>query len=102
MRRSWFGVIALAMVGVAIGLLAYNAGYSHGLAHSGAAVQVVRETGFFPFGFFAIFFLGMFVLRLFFWSSWRQRGPWGPGGRGRTEDRFDEWHDRRHDGEHRS
>ena len=57
MRRPWLGVIALAIVGVAIGLLAYNAGYSHGLAHSGTAVQVVREIGFFPFGFFAIFFL---------------------------------------------
>ena len=69
-------------------------------AGSGTAVQVVRETGLFPFGFFAILFLAMFALRLFFWSSWRRRGPWGPG-RGRVEDRFDEWHERRHDTEHR-
>jgi len=46
--------------------------------------------------------LAMFALRLFFWRSWRRRGPWGPGGRGRIEDRFDEWHERRHDAEHRS
>lgn len=100
MRRPWLALVALAIAGVVIGLLAYNTGYSHGLAHSGTAVQVVRETGFFPFGFFAIFFVTMFVLRLFFWSSWRRRRPWEP--RGRVEDRFDEWHNNRHDLERHS
>jgi len=104
MRRPWLAVLALAIVGVLIGVLAYNAGYSHGLAHSGTAVQVVREVGFFPFGFFAIFFVAMFALRIFFWSSWRRRGPWGNQGgpRGRMQDRFDEWHEQRHDAERRN
>ena len=100
MRRPWLAVVGLAIVGIVIGVLAYNAGYSHGLAHSGTAVQVVREVGFFPFGFFAIFFVGMFVLRIFFWSSWRRRGPWGR--QGHIEDRFDQWHEKKHDMESRN
>jgi hypothetical protein len=95
MRRPWLAIVALAIFGVVIGLLAYNAGYSHGLAHSGSAVTVVREPGFFPFGFFAIFFLGFFALRIFFWSSWRRRAPWGRPGH--IEDRFDQWHEKQHD-----
>jgi hypothetical protein len=96
----WFTGVALAIAGVVIGLMAYNAGYSHGLAHSGTAVQVVRETGF-PFFLFPLsFFLLFAVLRIGFWSRWR-RGPWmrGPSGRGHVEDRFDEWHRTRHDEE---
>ncbi|HJT37139.1 MAG TPA: hypothetical protein VJ818_01835 [Actinomycetota bacterium] len=92
MRRPWLGIVALAISGVIVGLLAYNAGYSHGLAHSGTAVTVVRDTGFFPLGFFAIFFLGMFALRLFFWSSRRRRWP---------RDRFDRWHEKQHEIEHK-
>ena len=93
MRRPWLALVGLAIFGVVVGLLAYNAGYSHGLAHSGTAVTVVRDTGFFPLGFFAIFFLGMFVLRIFFWSSWRRRWP---------RDRFNDWHDRQHELERKS
>jgi len=63
MRRSgmWFTAIALAIAGVVIGLLAYNAGYSHGLAHSGPTVQVVRETGF-PFFLFPLSLFLLFVV----------------------------------------
>ena len=90
MRRfGWVSAIGLAIAGVIIGVLSYNAGYSHGLAHSGTAVQVVREVGFpffiFPLAFFAVFFL----LRIAFWSSWSHRGHWGPH-------RFDEWHRSQH------
>ena len=100
MRRPWLALIPLAIAGIAIGLLAYNAGYTHGLAHSGTAVTVVREPGIFPFGFFAIFFLGFLALRIFFWSSWRRRGPWAR--HGYIEDRFDEWHEQRHEMERKS
>ena len=95
MRRfNWLTAIGLAIIGVVIGVLSYNAGYSHGLAHTGTTVQVVRDVGFpffiFPLAFFAVFFL----LRIAFWSSWRRRGPWGPQRYDRG--RFDDWHREQH------
>jgi hypothetical protein len=93
MRRfGWIGAIGLAIVGVIIGLLSYNAGYSRGLAHSATTVQVVREAGFpffiVPLAFFALFFSARIAL----WSSWRRRGPWGRHG----PHHFDEWHRSQH------
>ena len=113
MRRAWRIVpaVLLILAGVAIGVTAYNAGVSHGLAESGRAVQVVREVGpgWFPFGFliFPLLFFGFFLLlRLSFWRrGWRGHGP-GPLGRGpwsedpkaRFEERAREWHRREHEG----
>ena len=109
MRRArWIsGAVLAVLVGVAIGVGAYNAGVSHGLAQSGHATQVVRVVGGgFPFGFLffpLFFFLIFFGLRAALWGRrWRDghpHGDWGPEGRlhGR-EQAFEDWHRRQHEG----
>jgi hypothetical protein len=109
MRQGWrvLLLVVLILAGVAIGVGAYNAGVSHGVAESGKATQVVRVVGpggFFPFGFFIfpLVFFGVFVL--FRWSfgsrrwhphdgRWSQ-APWG--GPERFEERAREWHRQQH------
>lgn len=115
MRRA-FGIGALILailVGVAIGVGAYHAGFDHGLAQAasdgGRVVRVIGpERGFFPFGLFLFplfFFLILFVARGLFWSRrWYGDGPGGPwrhGGPGAWPkdgpSRFDEWHRQQHE-----
>jgi len=113
------GVLLLVILaGTAIGVGAYNAGVSHGLAQTGHAVQIVRVVGpgfgFFPFGFL-LFPLFLFaILAIARGVFWRRRlgghgyghggpGPWGKGGGpGGSEGRFEDWHRRQHGsaGEH--
>ena len=107
MRRwGWIGVLLLAILaGTAIGVSAYNAGVSHGLAQTGHAVQIVREVGpgygFFPFGFllFPLFFFAIFAIaRGLFWGRrWGGHG-YGHGGPEHSGSggpaRFEDW-DRR-------
>jgi hypothetical protein len=78
------------LLAVGIGVAAYDAGVSHGLARSGQAVQVVREVhpgwGYgFPFGIllFPLLVIGIVLgLRFLFWRG-RWGGPgWGPRGYG--------------------
>ena len=101
MRRTGvvLGGLFLAIAGVAIGLAAYNAGYEHGLAHTGA-VTVVRYAGpgfgFFPFGFFIVplvIFGFIFLTRALLWRRpmYWARGPW------ERRQRFEDWHNRQHD-----
>jgi uncharacterized membrane protein len=84
MRRGmWIAVIVLvALVAVAVGIGAYNAGMSQGLEETGRAGEVVRVVGpgygVFPFGFvfpLLFFFLIFFLIRGAFWGR-----RWGPGG----------------------
>ena len=107
--------IAVLVLGVAaaIGIGAYNAGVSQGLAESGRLVAATPGTvpyvyvwphhwGF-GFGFFPIFFLVffLFVLRGLLWGGpWRRR--WGGGWSGRhggVPPAFEEWHRRAHEQE---
>jgi hypothetical protein len=96
MRRTWnwFIVAALAIAGTAIGVSAYNAGYSHGLAVHGA-VQVVRDVGpgfgFFPFLFIPLFFILFFGFGRLGRRAYRRRGPWSG--------HLDEWHRQEHESE---
>jgi hypothetical protein len=101
MRRRWgvFGALFLAIAGVAIGVGAYNWGYSNGLAHNGATT-VVRYVGpgfgFFPFGFFIV---PLLIFGFIFFTRallWRRPMYWGRGPRA-WSDRFEDWHDRQHD-----
>jgi hypothetical protein len=111
MRRG-FGWIAailgvLLVVGVAIG--AYNLGVDEGLQRTGDQVEVVRYIGGHGFGFFPFFiFFPLFFLALFAFKGamWRRRwdhhdgGPGGhpgPGGHGRWEQGYEEWHRRQHE-----
>jgi hypothetical protein len=109
MRRwSWVPVVLLViLIGIVVGVGAYNAGYDHGLAASGHVTQIVRERpggfGFvlFPLLFFFLFFM---LIRAAFWGRrWGGPGRWGPHGSdqgGWKQGRgamFDEWHRRQHD-----
>ena len=111
MRRGWSVVllVVLILAGIAIGVGAYNAGVSHGVAQSGKATEIVRVVGpggFFPFGFliFPLVFFGFFLLlRLSFGrraGHWRG-GSWGHGPSGPGPERFEEraieWHRQQHE-----
>jgi hypothetical protein len=109
MRRwSWVPVVLLViLVGIVVGVGAYNAGYDHGLAASGHVTQIVRERpGGFGFVLFPLlfFFLFIMLMRAAFWGRrWGGHGRWGPNGpdhggwkQGRGA-MFDEWHRRQHD-----
>ncbi len=112
MRRwTWIGVSLLVILGaIIIAVGAYNAGVTHGLEHTGRAVEVVRVGrgyGYFPFGLFLfpLFFIGLFLLiRGAFWSRrWgggeaHEHGPgrWGHGPWGGPQT-FEEWHRHQHE-----
>lgn len=107
MRRSggvWV-VVLMVLIGVAVGVVAYNAGVDKGLAQNldqaGQNVDVVRVIGdrpggFLPFGFllFPLTFLAFFALaRMLFWRRGWGGPPWARGGhRG-----LDEWHRDQHE-----
>ena len=76
MRRG-IGIAVLLLVilgGIAVGVPAYPAGVSHGLAEAATEGQVVRVFGpgygFFPFGLFLfpLFFFGIFALARLSWG----------------------------------
>ena len=101
-RSSWFPWIIAAVVSLGVGIAAYNAGVSHGLALNpnipAAAAAWGWRPWFHPFGFglplFPLFFVffWIFVARAFFW-----RGGWHRyGGPASTAD-FDRWHRDAHD-----
>jgi hypothetical protein len=109
MRRG-IGIAVLLLVilgGIAIGVSAYNAGVTHGLAEAATDGQVVRVVGpgygFFPFGLFLfpLFFFGIFALARFAWGrgwSGHGHGPYARGSWGHeTPTRFEEWHRRQHE-----
>ncbi|HEY6678634.1 MAG TPA: hypothetical protein VI411_06995 [Actinomycetota bacterium] len=109
MRRG-IGIAVLLLVilgGIAIGVTAYNAGVSHGLAEATTDGQVVRVVGpgygFFPFGLFLfpLFFFGFFALARLSWGQrWGGHGHgFSAGGSWGTEGpkRFEEWHRRQHE-----
>jgi hypothetical protein len=109
MRRG-IGIAVLLLVilgGIAIGVSAYNAGVTHGLAEAAGDGQVVRVVGpgygFFPFGLFLfpLFFFGIFALARFAWGrGWGGHGYGSSAGRPWGHDaptRFEEWHRRQHE-----
>jgi hypothetical protein len=106
-RGTWIAVaVVVILLGIAVGVGAYNAGLREGMEDSGRAVEVVRVVdgrGFFPFGLilFPLFLLGIFALfRAAFWRGrWggHGSGQWGPGpGKGGRE-MFEDWHRRLHE-----
>lgn len=118
MRRTrWIAVaILVVLAAVGIGVSAFHAGVSNGLARAAGGTEVVRVVGpgygygwgFFPFGLFLfpLFFFLIFGLRRgAFWGR-RWGGPGsgghdGPGhrhgGRDHWKDGAEEWHRRQHD-----
>ena len=103
MNRRIGLTLLLVLVAVAVGLLSYNAGVSHGLAiaAAGAPPAVAAPYAYYRpwgWGFAPLFFLGFWflmfaVFRGVFWGGmYRRCGDW-PGWRERA---FDEWHRRAH------
>jgi hypothetical protein len=119
--RRW-AVFAVALIfSVFVGMLAYNAGMSHGLAQGAVAAGSAapypypypyaygwhRPWGFgfgFPLLFFAFWFL--FFRRVWWGGPWRRhpywRGPYGPYGHDfhpppQPPSAFDEWHRQAHE-----
>ena len=101
-------VLVIALGAVALGVSAYNAGVTAGLAASSETPATVAPIlypyagwgwhggfGFFGFlGFLFFLFLFFALIRAAFWGG-RGRGGWGPGGGGRY-DRIREMHDELH------
>ena len=104
--RGLIRVLLAVLVASVIGVFAYNAGVSHGLAQQISAASPgsypypywPRPWGF-GFGFFFPLLFGFLLLRLVFWGGHRR----GHGGRGYygagpcdVPPAFDEWHRRAH------
>jgi F0F1-type ATP synthase membrane subunit c/vacuolar-type H+-ATPase subunit K len=109
MRRwMWVPILLLViLMGVALGIAAYHAGYDHGLTASGHVTEIVRDRRGFGFGFFLFplffFFLFFFLIRAAFFGR-RWGGPgWGPDHgdhgdwKGRRNAMFEDWHRRQHE-----
>ena len=97
--RVLIGVLLAVLLAGVIGVAAYTAGVSHGLALQGHWHP-------WGFGFFFPLLFGFLLLRLLFWGGprrWRGyygggyygRGCYG-GGYGDVPPGFDEWHRRAH------
>ena len=103
---SWLPWLLAAVVSIGVGIAAYNAGMSHGLAINPAVSAAAGAQGlppgwvgawgwgghhWHPFGFFPLLFLVFFwfvIARAFFWrGGWNRFGPPPP-----WNDRFDQWH----------
>ena len=112
-RFRWVAVLALVLVSIAVGTIAYNAGVSHGLAVSAPAAGAVQGTapgapgpayyyyarrpwgfGFFPLGLLLLFWF-LFARVLLWGGGWRRR--WHYPGPYDTPPSFDEWHRRAHE-----
>ena len=122
MRRGlgFLGLLVTIAIVAVVGVIAYNVGWSDGLAqHLPAAGTTAPPAGYYPyyyggphfFGFgwifgllFFLFFLWLFF-RLIGFAFWGMRGSrgWGHYGGGSwqhfREERMREWHDRAHSGQ---
>ena len=118
MRRGFglIGLLVTAVLVVIVGAIAYNIGWSDGVAThlpAGTAADpgpYYYGYGWHPFGFFGIFFFLLFIfgifwlLRLAFFGRMMMRGGgWGykGGGYGHgvppgIEERLQDWHKRAH------
>jgi len=106
-RFRWIAALTAVFGAVAVGVLSYNAGVSHGLAIGPALANApnpqavpygwYRPWGF-GFGFGPLFFLLFWFLavRLFFCGGFYRRRWYGEGYGGPAA--FEEWHRRAHEG----
>ena len=108
-RLGWrwlMGLVLAAALAVGVGMTAYNAGVSHGLAAAGRTAALPPDAHYVvmtphvwhgPGVFFPLFWLVLLFLfaRVLFWG-----GPWrrGYGGYGGPH-HLDEWHRRAHAGD---
>ena len=103
-RFGWGYALAAALFGIAIAMLAYNAGIADGAA-SAAADSAVRgfRWGWHGPGFLWPLFWVAFLVFIFRGACWRRHywygGPYRPYGPGppADDDEFDRWHRRAHE-----
>ncbi|HET7467298.1 MAG TPA: hypothetical protein VFL29_11575 [Candidatus Dormibacteraeota bacterium] len=116
MRRGFglLGLLVTIVIVAAVGVIAYQAGWSDGFAQHVPANATAPAAGYYPyyygphfFGFgwifgllFFLFFLWV-IFRVIGFGLWGMRGyRGGPGGWHQFRDeRMREWHDRAHSGE---
>jgi hypothetical protein len=105
--------VAAALVGVlvalVVGVAAYNAGVSHGLAQQMVATGTSAPYGYpgprpwgFGFGFFFPLLFSFLLLRLVLWGGfghrrWHRGYGYACGGPSDVPPAFDEWHRRAHE-----
>ena len=114
-RFRWIAALTAVFGAVAVGVLSYNAGVSHGLAIGPALANAPNPQavpygwyrpwgfgfgfGFFPFFPFLFILFWFFIIRALFWrGAWGYRGGWehrrwDTGG---VPPAFEEWHRRAH------
>jgi hypothetical protein len=111
--NRWAVVLGAALLATLVGILAYNAGFSHGLLQNGqaaAAPGAVPPYGwygygpwrFHPWGFgflfpFLFFGLWFFALRGLFWGGPWRRHRYYYYYRYGVPPSFDDWHRRAHE-----
>ena len=109
-RFRWTAALAAILFSVAIGVVSYNVGVSHGVAIGAAAIAAAPAAGSAPFGpygwyrpwgfgFFGPFAFVLFwflTFRLLFWGGLHRR-RWHYGGPHDIPRSFEEWHRRAHE-----
>lgn len=115
MRRGFglLGLLVTIVIVAAVGVIAYQAGWSDGFAqHAPAAGTATPAGGFYPyyygphfFGFgwifgllFFLFFLWV-IFRIAGFAMWGRRWGYGGGWHQFRDERMREWHDRVHSGQ---
>jgi hypothetical protein len=102
-HRGWGAWLLAAILSIGVGVLAYNAGVSRGLAlHAPAgfaAYPWYPPYWFHPFGFvfplFMLFFWFAFARFLFWGGAWRRR--WHHETPDGVPPRFEQWHRQMHE-----
>ena len=99
--RVWAPLFGGVLIAVLVGVLAYNAGVSSGLAANPQAVSAIEgwrpHFWFHPFGFvFPLFFLFFWfgMARFLLWGGRRHHRAWRDEG---APSWFDAWHREAHD-----
>jgi len=102
----WIGALVAVLVAVGIGVLAYQAGVSHGLALQLPAAGAAAAGPFYPpyywyrpwgFGLFGPVFFIVFWVVLLRAMFWRSRARWHRSYCTDGPSPFDDWHRRAHE-----
>jgi hypothetical protein len=102
-RFTWVAGLSVVLIGIAVGVLSYNAGVEHGFAIAAASADLPARSlppymwyrpWSFGLGPLGLIFFCFILFRVFFWGGgrggWRHARYGGPGA-------FEEWHRQAHE-----